>query len=64
MQSSEFPLTLFYAFKQAEIEEKGEVEEHWRISSTGWETMLEALISAGFTIAGTWPMRSERSGEV
>ncbi|MGY2803070.1 DUF1156 domain-containing protein [Thermostichus sp. MS-CIW-25] len=28
-------------------------------ASTGWETMLEGLIRAGFTIDGTWPMRSE-----
>ncbi len=30
-------------------------------ASTGWETMLEGLIRAGFTIDGTWPMRTERS---
>src|SRR5207253_3703158 len=29
-------------------------------ASTGWETMLEGLIKAGFTITGTWPMRTER----
>ncbi len=28
-------------------------------ASTGWETMLEGLIHAGFTITGTWPMRTE-----
>jgi putative DNA methylase len=27
--------------------------------STGWETMLEGLIRAGFTIDGTWPLRTE-----
>ncbi|MFS8795330.1 DUF1156 domain-containing protein [Synechococcus sp. R55.8] len=26
---------------------------------TGWETMLEGLIRAGFTIDGTWPLRTE-----
>ena len=29
------------------------------LASTGWETMLEGLLRAGFTIAGTWPMRTE-----
>ena len=26
---------------------------------TGWETFLEATISAGFTVSGTWPMQTE-----
>ena len=29
------------------------------VASTGWETMLEGLIRAGFSITGTWPMRTE-----
>jgi len=28
-------------------------------ASTGWETMLEGLLRSGFSITGTWPMRSE-----
>lgn len=48
-----FPITIYYAFKQSEIEKGG-------ISSTGWETFLEAVISAGFVLTGTWPMRTER----
>ena len=28
-------------------------------ASTGWDTFLEAVIRAGFTITGTWPMRTE-----
>ena len=28
-------------------------------ASTGWETMLNAAIQAGFQIVGTWPMRTE-----
>jgi putative DNA methylase len=48
-----FPVTIYYAFKQAETEtEEG-------TASTGWETFLDALIRAGFTISGTWPMRTE-----
>lgn len=48
-----FPLTIYYAFKQAEAEEDSGV------ASTGWETFLDAVIEAGFSISGTWPMRTE-----
>lgn len=48
-----FPVTIYYAFKQAET--KGEAGTH----STGWETFLAAVLSAGFAINGTWPMRTE-----
>ena len=51
----EYPLTVYYAFKQAEAE--GETEG--ATASTGWETMLTGLLKAGFAITGTWPMRSE-----
>jgi len=48
-----FPVTIYYAFKQAESdEEKG-------TASTGWDTFLDAVIRAGFAITGTWPMRTE-----
>jgi putative DNA methylase len=48
-----FPVTIYYAFKQAETEtEQG-------TASTGWETFLDAVMRAGFAINGTWPMRSE-----
>ncbi len=49
-----FPTTIYYAFKQSETTDLGTV-------STGWETFLEAVISAGFAISGTWPMRTERA---
>ncbi|MDD5034617.1 MAG: DUF1156 domain-containing protein [Methylococcaceae bacterium] len=49
-----FPVTIYYAFKQAET--KGEAGT----SSTGWETFLEAVLRAGFALTGTWPMRTER----
>ena len=48
-----FPITIYYAFKQSETEDSGGT------SSTGWETFLEAVLSAGFAITGTWPMRTE-----
>jgi len=53
-QHPDYPLTLFYAFKQAESQGEGE------IASTGWETMLSGLLESGFAITGTWPMRSEQ----
>ncbi len=62
--STSFPLTVYYAFKQQEtdaIDESGETKLA-QISSTGWETMLTSLIESGFSIGGTWPMRTERSG--
>ena len=54
---ADYPLTVYYAFKQAETDQKGKSDES--IASTGWETMLEGLIKANFSIGGTWPMRSE-----
>lgn len=52
-----YPVTVYYAFKQAEAEQQGSVDEV--IASTGWETMLEGLIESNFSISGTWPMRTE-----
>lgn len=53
-----YPVTVYYAFKQAETDAKD------KVASTGWETMLEGLMQANFSIGGTWPMRSERSGRM
>lgn len=50
------PVTIYYAFKQSETETSNDVES---TASTGWETMLSAIIRAGFSITGTWPMRTE-----
>ncbi|MBN2299510.1 MAG: DUF1156 domain-containing protein [Deltaproteobacteria bacterium] len=47
-----FPVTIYYAFKQSESVSNGS-------ASTGWETFLEAVLSAGFSVSGTWPMRTE-----
>ena len=49
-----FPVTIYYAFKQSESDREG-------TASTGWETFLEAVIRAGFSLTGTWPMRTERA---
>ena len=48
-----FPVTIYYAFKQSDTKEEGGTH------STGWETFLEAVLRAGFTLTGTWPMRTE-----
>jgi putative DNA methylase len=48
-----FPITIYYAFKQSETQGKGDT------TSTGWETFLIAVLKAGFSIVGTWPMRTE-----
>ncbi|PWQ96583.1 DUF1156 domain-containing protein [Leucothrix pacifica] len=50
-----FPVSIYYAFKQSESKNEG-------TSSTGWETFLAAIIDAGFTIDGTWPVRTEKEG--
>ena len=49
-----FPVSIYYAFKQSETKEGS-------TTSTGWETFLEAVIQAGFSIDGTWPLRTEFS---
>ncbi len=48
------PITIYYAFKQSETTEGKE-----GTSSTGWETFLEAGLTSGLSITGTWPMRTE-----
>jgi putative DNA methylase len=48
-----FPVTIYYAFKQAESDDMEGT------ASTGWETFLDAVIRAGFSATGTWPMRTE-----
>ncbi len=47
------PVTIYYAYKQSDTNEDNQT------ASTGWETMLSSIIVAGFSITGTWPMRTE-----
>jgi len=57
-----FPLTVYYAFKQDD-EESDSVEDNGKSFvdlTTGWETLLEALISSGFQITATWPVRASQ----
>ncbi len=50
--SSEIPLAIYYAFKQAEAAEDG-------LTSAGWSSFLQAVVDAGLIIDGTWPVRTE-----
>lgn len=56
---SDIPVTIYYAFKQSETEQ---MEDGKRTASSGWETMLAAIVRAGFTITGTWPIKTEGVG--
>ncbi len=53
----DIPVTIYYAYKQSDTDENG-------TASSGWETMLGAIVNAGFAITGTWPMRTERPGRM
>ena len=46
------PVTIYYAYKQSDSDADG-------AASSGWETMLHSIVDAGFTITGTWPIRTE-----
>lgn len=51
--SHDAPTTIYYAFKQSEVDQEG-------VASTGWATFLEAVIASGLAVVGTWPVRTER----
>lgn len=55
--TADYPITVYYAFKQQELEAEG-------VASTGWSTLLEGMIRSGWTITATWPVRSERAGRM
>ena len=55
--NNKFPITIYYAFKQSEIEVEG-------LSSTGWATFLSAIIESGLTVDRTWPVRTESSSRL
>ena len=57
-QHPDFPMSVFYAFKQSESDEQDE-NGNGGVASTGWETMLEGLLNANLKITGTWPVRTE-----
>lgn len=51
------PLTVYYAYKQQDTRDSG-------TSSTGWHTLLDGLIEAGWEITATWPLRTEMAGRL
>lgn len=53
----DYPITVYYAFKQSETTTQGQ-------ASTGWETLLDGMIRSGWAITATWPLRSERGGRM
>ena len=52
-----FPATIYYAFKQSEVNQEG-------LSSPGWATFLQAVMVAGFSVVGTWPVRTENASRM
>lgn len=55
--SPDFPIAVYYAFKQSESDDKGD-------ASTGWETLLEGMVQTGWEITSTWPVRTEGKGRM
>lgn len=54
----DYPVTVYYALKQTET------DDNENVASTGWETILEGLMQAKFSIGGTWPLRTELSNRM
>jgi len=50
----DLPLLIVYAYKQQETLEEGR-------AATGWDAMLEAIIRAGLSVVGTWPIHGTGS---
>ncbi len=61
MADAELPTSLFYAFKQQESDSIDENNTDTLVSS-GWEKMLTGLVQSGFSVCGTWPIRTEQTG--
>jgi putative DNA methylase len=51
------PLAIYYAFKQSEAGESG-------VTSAGWASFLQAVVDAGLALDGTWPVRTELTGNL
>ncbi len=56
----DFPVTVYYAYKQSESGKDN--NKNLTVASTGWETILSAIVESGFSITGTWPIRTEMEG--
>ncbi|PXW31260.1 UNVERIFIED_CONTAM: putative DNA methylase [Williamsia faeni] len=55
--SENYPTTVYYAFKQSELEAEG-------VTSTGWATILAGMIRQGWAITATWPVRTEMASRM
>ena len=55
--ANNFPVTIYYAFKQSEVAKEG-------LTSPGWATFLQGVVDAGYLIDGTWPVRTELSNRM
>ncbi len=53
--TANYPITVYYAFKQSESDRAG-------LASTGWQTLLEGMVRSGWEVTATWPVRTERAG--
>jgi putative DNA methylase len=49
-----FPMLVVYAHRQEEATAEG-------LTSTAWDSMLEAILAAGLSIVGTWPIHGTHS---
>lgn len=55
--TNDVPIAIYYAFKQSEASDDG-------ISSAGWASFLQGVVDAGLLIDGTWPVRTELTGNL
>jgi len=55
--TDQVPFAIYYAFKQAESSDDG-------VSSTGWASFLQGLVDSKLLINGTWPVRTELTGNL
>jgi putative DNA methylase len=55
--AEEAPLTIYYAFKQSEQASDG-------LTSAGWASFLQAVVDSGLSLDGTWPVRTELTGNL
>ena len=55
--SNDYPTIIYYAFRQSESADD-------LVTSPGWVTFLQAVLNAGFSVDGTWPVRTELVGNL
>jgi putative DNA methylase len=51
------PLAIYYAYKQSEAGKDG-------VTSAGWTSFLQGVVDAGLAVDGTWPVRTELTGNL